>query len=185
MNISWTPATAGVVLLSIINRCLHLRRDTWWAGAGTADNAERTFSSLLGMSLRWCSFVSSSHPRTYFFVDQAASPCSSFFVDIGSFQMQSVATLGQKTVSIPRKRWRSICVRSWDLPWHVEIKSSRQTSAWAKACSKRSQQRRKVKVIQTYSIVFLLSCQYNSSNVCTKQMFPSSCSEFFYPLILR
>ena len=46
------------------------------------------------------------------------------FVDIGSLQRPSVATFGQKTVLMLRKRWRNICRCSVGSPFHVEIKSS-------------------------------------------------------------
>ena len=125
MDIPWGPAVDGVVIYRIPNICLHLHRDIWWDVAGMFSKAERTFSYLLGMSLIWCSFMLISYPRAVFFVDQSASPRGSLFVEIGSFRRQSVAALGRKTVSIPPKRWWSICVRSLGPPWKVEIKSSR------------------------------------------------------------
>ena len=69
--------------------------------------------------------MSSTHPRTVFIVDQAASTCPSFLVNMSSFHSPYMAVFGLKTVSMIRNRWRSIYCCSVDPPWQVEMKSSR------------------------------------------------------------
>ena len=69
MNIPCALATAGVMLRSIPKRFHHLQRETWYAVAGIVAKSVRNLLSRLVVSLRWCSFVLSSHPRTIFLVD--------------------------------------------------------------------------------------------------------------------
>ena len=78
--------------------------------------------------------MSISHPRTVFFVNQAASPCLILLVEMGSFQRLPEAVFIWKNVSMLRKRWHSICCRFVGPPWKVEMKSSRYTSTWSKVC---------------------------------------------------
>ena len=84
MNIPCALAMVGLMLRRSPKFFHHLWMETWCAAAGISHKAARTLLSCLGVNLRWCSFVLSSHPRTVFLVDQAESPRQSFFVDISS-----------------------------------------------------------------------------------------------------
>ena len=109
VNTPCNTDTAGVMLLRIPNRFRHLRRETFYDLDGIASKAARNLISRLCISLRWCSLVSSSHPRTVLSVNHAASPRTSLLVDMDPFQRPYIVVFHRKTVSMPQNRWRSIC----------------------------------------------------------------------------
>jgi len=88
-----------------------------------------------GGSAMVCATVSSSHPRTTFFVAQWPSPVASFFCEIGSCRDRwSVGAKGRKTWSIHWNNLRRTCWSCSVLPWASAMWSSTKTSAHASGC---------------------------------------------------
>ena len=125
VNMTFDPATAGVMLRSSHRSLLHLRRELVPASQGMATRAEATLSHHVGGRRSRCAIVSRSHPSTVFWVDHSPSPCPSFFREMGFFLFVSFSSLQRNTRSI----WWKMCHRIWQLslgpPWTTETKSSR------------------------------------------------------------
>ena len=79
MNILLAPVAAGVMLRRILRRCLHIRKYQECDLGGIAASDALTLASWgYGRRRRWWQ-VSKSHPKITLRVDQAESPCLSFF----------------------------------------------------------------------------------------------------------
>ena len=127
VNIFLDLVNAGVMLCRMTRRRLHLHMEQEQervVGGIAASSALTLDSRMDGRRRRWRR-VSSYHPKITFWVDQAASPCNSFFYYIGSLILESLASLGWNTLSMVQKRFRIICdCLEWP-HWKVEIKFSR------------------------------------------------------------
>ena len=104
LNIPLSPSMAEVVIFRMLKSCLHLITNTLWDLLRMAEKSARTFDSRFGVILSRCLRVSRSHISTIFLVDQAASPCRSFFANIGYFYKRLMDSLERNTVSIMCKR---------------------------------------------------------------------------------
>ena len=93
-----SSTTVGVMLHRMPNRHIHLCSEILWDVLRMATKASCTLSSHFSGRLRWCLWVSIPHPRNTLLVDQAASPCRSFFTNIGYFCNKSLSLLGKNTM---------------------------------------------------------------------------------------
>ena len=70
------------------------------------------FAFLLGREVEVVLYIIDLPPHTILLVYQAASPCLSFFVEIGSLRRTSFPTFDLKTLSVLLKIWQSVCLLS-------------------------------------------------------------------------
>ena len=83
------------------------------------------FAFVLGRESEVVIFCVKLPHQNRLLVDQAASPCLIFFVEIGSLRRPSVLTFGLKVLSMLLKMGWIISRIYLGTPWQVGVKSSR------------------------------------------------------------